>query len=172
MLDWGLPLIFQRSVAATLLLGALTAASVRAADRPGSVSGLVSVSATIVGSTGVVRPITTPLALSNRSLLTGMAVELPRTGWLRSTGPADVSSALVLASSSEAAAGAQRARPDTPASTGSASSSVAAPDAVRAGLIVGTATSVVPERRSGSAVMVSRADLRMPGYVSLAMTYE
>ena len=186
MLDWELPLFISRSgfrgVAAGLFLGALSVTPVSAADRPGSVSGMVSVSASIVGSTGVVRPITSPLMLSTRTMVTGMAVELPRTAWLRSTGPADVSSALVLAlSPSESGAGGQRPRTDVAASAGAATSPVGGavaspstigPDAVRAGLIVGSANGVLTERRSGSAVVVSRADWRMPGYVSLAMTYE
>lgn len=172
MLDWGLPLIRSRSVAATLLLGVLTATSVRAADGLGSVSSLVSVSASIVGNTGVVRAITSPLTLSTRSMLTGMAVELPRSAWLRSTGPADLTSALVLASAADAGGAVQRPRQEAQPATTSPVSSTVAPDSVRAGLIVGSATSVVSDRRSGSAVMVSRADWRTPGYVSLAMTYE
>ena len=172
MLNWGLPLGFLRSVATTLLLGALTMTSARAGDGLGSVSGLVSVSASIVGSTGVVRPIASPLTFSTRSMLTGMAVELPRADWLRSTGPADLTSALVLASAADPGGAVQRARPEAQTATGSPASSTAAPDSARAGLIVGSVTSVVSDRRSGSAVMVSRADWRTPGYVSLAMTYE
>ena len=186
MLDRELPLFIPRSgfraVASGLLMAALSIAAARAADGPGSVSSMVAVSASIVGSTGVVRPITSPLVLSTRAMLTGMAVDLPRTAWLRSTGPADVSSALVLAASpSESGAGSPRPRFDGASAGGTAAPTVAAaavspsipvPDAVRAGLIVGSANAVITERRGAPAVVVSRADWRMPGYVSLAMTYE
>lgn len=175
MLNTGFPLFFARLGALGLLLGCL-AAPASASDRSGSVYGIVPVSATIVGSSGVIRPITTPLILSVQAMMSGASLELPRAGWLRSTGPADVASALMVAGSPDVGTGSQRVRSESLSSapattTTTTTSSVGSADGARGGQTSSPGSLGLAGGRGG-AVLVSRVDRRTPGYVSLAMTYE
>lgn len=172
VLDRGYPLFSYRVVALGLAFWCLTC-PVAAADRFGSITGIVPVSATIVGSSGVVRPITTPLILSAKAMMSGASLELPRTAWLRSTGPADVASALVLAGTSDGTSGSQRVRTDSSSTSiaSTSTSSAIGAEGARAGQIASSAGLGLSGGASG-AVLISRVDRRAPGYVSLAMTYE
>lgn len=176
MLNTGFPLFCARLGALGLLLGCL-AAPASASDRSGSVYGIVPVSATIVGSSGVIRPITTPLILSVQAMMSGASLELPRAGWLRSTGPADVASALMVAGSPDVGTGSQRVRSESLSSapatttTTTTTSSVGSADGARGGQTSSPGSPGLAGGRGG-AVLVSRVDRRTPGYVSLAMTYE